>query len=177
MSGAELPRKALKRVERTFAFLDLCGFTAYTDKEGDTAAYDVISKFRTAVRQVASERGVRLAKWLGDGVMMVGVEQEDLVEAVIDIEFLVDESRSPLPMRAGIARGPVLLIDGDDHVGSAVILASRLCDQAEPHQILAQAGTVARQMVNAEEIWLGEHDVPGFAHKIEIVQLTSLGGH
>ena len=44
-------------------------------------------------------------------------------------------------------------------------------------QILAPAGTVARQMVNAEEVRLGEHDVPGFAHKIEIVQLTSLGGH
>jgi class 3 adenylate cyclase len=118
MSGSALPRRALKRVERTFAFLDLCGFTAYTDEKGDAAAYDVISKFRTAVRQVAAERGVRLAKWLGDGVMMVGVEQEDLVEAVIDIEYLVDESRSPLPMRAGIARGRVFLIDGDDHVGS-----------------------------------------------------------
>ena len=177
MSGGELPRRALKRVERTFAFLDLCGFTAYTDKEGDAAAYDVISSFRTAVRQVASERGVRLAKWLGDGVMMIGVEQEDVVEAVIDIEYLVDESRSPLPMRAGIARGRVLLIDGDDHVGSAVILASRLCDRAKPHQILAQAGTVSLQMVNAVEIRLGEHDVPGFAHKIEIVQLTSPGGH
>ena len=65
MSGGELPRRALKRVERTFAFLDLCGFTAYTDEKGDAAAYDVISKFRTAVRQVAAERGVRLAKWLG----------------------------------------------------------------------------------------------------------------
>ncbi|HAZ18314.1 MAG TPA: hypothetical protein DCY87_06035, partial [Acidimicrobiaceae bacterium] len=102
--------------------------------------------------------------------------QEDLVEAVIDIEYLVDESRSPLPMRAGIARGRVLLIDGDDHVGSAVILASRLCDRAEPHQILAQAGTVSLQMVNAVEIRLGEHDVPGFAHRIEIVQLTAPSG-
>jgi class 3 adenylate cyclase len=167
MSGGELPRRALKRVERTFAFLDLCGFTAYTDEKGDAAAYDVISKFRTAVRQVAAERGVRLAKWLGDGVMMIGVEQEDLV----------DESRSPLSMRAGIARGRVLFIDGDDHVGSAVILASRLCDRAKPHQILAQAGTVSLPMVNAVEIRLGKHDVPGFADKIEIVQLTSPGGH
>lgn len=177
MSGGELPRRALKRVERTFAFLDLCGFTAYTDEKGDAAAYDVISKFRTAVRQVAAERGVRLAKWLGDGVMMIGVEQEDLVEAVIDIEYLVDESRSPLSMRAGIARGRVLFIDGDDHVGSAVILASRLCDRAKPHQIRAQAGTVSLPMVNAVEIRLGKHDVPGFADKIEIVQLTSPGGH
>ena len=51
MSGGELPRRALKRVERTFAFLDLCGFTAYTDEKGDAAAYDVISSFRTAVRR------------------------------------------------------------------------------------------------------------------------------
>ena len=177
MSGGELPRKALKRVERTFAFLDLCGFTAYTDEKGDAAAYDVISKFRMAVRQVAAERGVRLAKWLGDGVMMVGVEQEDLVEAVIDIEYLVDESRSPLPMRAGIARCRVLLIEGDARVGSAVSRASRLCDRAKPHQILAQAGTVSLQMVNAVEVRLGEHDVPGFADRIEIVQLRSPGGH
>jgi hypothetical protein len=32
-------------------------------------------------------------------------------------------------------------------------------------------------MVNAVEIRLGKHDVPGFADKIEIVQLTSPGGH
>ena len=38
MSGSALPRRALKRVERTFAFLDLCGFTAYTDEKGDAAA-------------------------------------------------------------------------------------------------------------------------------------------
>jgi hypothetical protein len=41
MSGGELPRRALKRVERTFAFLDLCGFTAYTDEKGDAAAYKI----------------------------------------------------------------------------------------------------------------------------------------
>ncbi len=109
MTIDDLPQRTLKRVERTFAFLDISGFTAYTDKEGDAAAYDVIRNFRNAVRQVASERGVRMAKWLGDGAMMVGVHSEDLVEAVIDIERLVDYTRSPRPMRAGIARGPVLL--------------------------------------------------------------------
>ena len=72
----------------------------------------MVAGFRAAVRQVAAERGVRLAKWLGDGVMMVGVEPEDLVEAVVDIECLIDEAGSPLAMRAGIARGPVMLRDG-----------------------------------------------------------------
>ena len=62
MTTEDLSRRTLKRVERTFAFLDFSGFTAYTDREGDAAAYDVIRNFRNAV---ASERGVRMAKWLG----------------------------------------------------------------------------------------------------------------
>ena len=53
MTIDDLPRRALKRVERTFAFFDISGFTAYTDREGDAAAYDVIRNFRNAVRQVA----------------------------------------------------------------------------------------------------------------------------
>lgn len=172
-----LPRRNIKRVERTFAFLDLCGFTAFTDRHGDEDAYDVVAGFRSAVRQVAAERGVRIAKWLGDGVMMVGVLPEELVEAVVDIEGLVDEAGSPLAMRAGIARGPTMLIDGDDHVGPAVILASRLCDMAEPHQVLAEAGTVDNPyMANVEE---EPHDlmaVDGFERKVDVVRLVPPGG-
>ena len=63
MTIDDLPRRDLKRVERTFAFLDISGFTAYTDREGDAAAYDVIRNFRNAVRQVASERGVRTVSY------------------------------------------------------------------------------------------------------------------
>ncbi len=172
----ELPRRPIKRVDRTFAFLDLCGFTAFTDENGDAAAYDVVTGFRAAVRQVAAERGVRLAKWLGDGVMMVGVQPEDLVEAVVDIEGLIDAAKSKLHMRAGIARGPVMLIDGDDHVGPAVILASRLCDIAKPHQVLAEKGTVTPLMTNIEEQSFAIRQVKGFKKKIEVVRLVPLGG-
>ena len=172
-----LPRRTVKRVDRTFAFLDLCGFTAFTDQNGDADAYDVVAGFRAAVRQVAAERGVRLAKWLGDGVMMVGVEPEDLVEAVVDIECLIDEAGSPLAMRAGIARGPVMLIDGDDHVGPAVILASRLCEMAEPHHVLAEKGTVTPLMTNVEERPLDSQMVRGFERPVDLVRVVPLDGH
>ena len=172
-----MPRRTVKRVDRTFAFLDLCGFTAFTDQNGDADAYDVVAGFRAAVRQVAAERGVRLAKWLGDGVMMVGVEPEDLVEAVVDIERLIDEAGSPLAMRAGIARGRVMLIDGDDHVGPAVILASRLCEMAEPHQVLAEKGTVTPLMANVEERPLDSQTVRGFERPVDLVRVVPLDGH
>ena len=67
------------RVERTFAFIDLSGFTTYTDTEGDSEAVKVLSGFRAAVREVAALRAVRVAKWLGDGAMLVSVDMEPAV--------------------------------------------------------------------------------------------------
>ena len=131
------PEDELRRVDRTFAFIDLSGFTAFTDAEGGGAAVRVLEEFRRTVRRVVARRGVRIAKWLGDGAMLVGVEPEQTVEAVVDIEARVHRSESPLPLRAGIARGQVLLVEGDDHIGDAVNLASRLCQMAEPQQVLA----------------------------------------
>ena len=56
------------RVRRYFAFVDLCGFTRFTEVHGDEEAVAVLTGFRTLVRFIASEHGVRVAKWLGDGV-------------------------------------------------------------------------------------------------------------
>ena len=81
-----------KRIDRSFAFIDLCGFTAYTDHEGDDEAVDILNAFRATVRGVASARGVRIAKWLGDGAMLVAVEAEPLLEAIVEIEALIDSS-------------------------------------------------------------------------------------
>ena len=65
------------RVPRTFVFVDLTGFTNYTADNGDDAAGRLLSRFRAATREVASERGVRVAKWLGDGAMIVCLDRSD----------------------------------------------------------------------------------------------------
>ena len=53
------------RVPRTFCFADLTGFTNYTAEHGDDVAATLLSAFRAVARDVASARGVRVAKWLG----------------------------------------------------------------------------------------------------------------
>jgi class 3 adenylate cyclase len=40
-------------------------------------------------------------------------------------------------LRAGIATGAVLLLEGDDYIGRAVNIAARLCDVAEAGVVLA----------------------------------------
>ena len=97
---------------RTFVFLDLSGFTNYTAAFGDDAAGRLLTAFRTIVREVASDRGVRIAKWLGDGCMVVAVEQADAIAFTLDLENRSAEVCSPLTLRAGLATGLRLAVRG-----------------------------------------------------------------
>jgi class 3 adenylate cyclase len=123
------------RVERTLAFLDLCGFTAYTQAHGDDAAVAVLARLRAVVRAATEQRGVRITRWLGDGVMLVGAETRAVLTCVSDVVAEMLGSGS-LPIRGGIARGPVIMFEGDDYIGVAVNLAARLCDVAAPGEVL-----------------------------------------
>ena len=137
MDTAELAAIAVDhRVHRAFAFIDLCGFTDFVDDHGDERAVHELQILRAVVREVTPIFGVRVEKWLGDGVMIVGVDIEPLVGATLAIEQRYRKLGS-LHLRGGIAAGAVLLLEGDDYVGRAVNLASRLCDVAEASQLLA----------------------------------------
>jgi len=160
------------RIERAFGFVDLCGFTAFTEAEGDEEAVRVLADFRTATRDICSRRGVRVAKWLGDGAMFVGVGPSLLVTTVLEIEERIDWAASPLALRAGLAQGPVILFEGDDHIGSSVNLAARLCDAAGAHQVLATAEMAAAAPEWAAVTSVGLVTVPGFARPVEAVQLS-----
>ncbi|MBK9179539.1 MAG: family 1 glycosylhydrolase [Acidimicrobiales bacterium] len=99
--------------------------------------------FRSIVRWVASRRGVRVDKWLGDGAMLVAVEPEDAVATAVELAWRVGDACAPLGLRVGIASGEALLFEGDDYVGTAVNLAARLCEEARPSEVLATTEVAA----------------------------------
>src|SRR3954447_4632773 len=125
------------RVNRWFAFVDLSGFTSFGDQFGDEASVRVLTLFRGAVRQIATDFGVRIAKWLGDGCMLVSVEPRQLVGAVCKPEALAHDLELPLALHGGCAGGAVILLEGDDYTGRSVNLAARLATAARPHEGLA----------------------------------------
>jgi class 3 adenylate cyclase len=128
------------RVHRTFGFVDVTGFTALTELEGDERAVDVLTAFRALLRDICSRRGVRIAKWLGDGVMLVCVDTRPLLESILELHFVVGEVTGPVAtvsIRSGITSGHVLLLEGDDYVGHCVNVAARLCDLAPAGEALA----------------------------------------
>jgi class 3 adenylate cyclase len=162
------------RVPRTFVFVDLSGFTNYTAAFGDDAAGRLLSAFRAIVREVASERGVRIAKWLGDGCMIVSVDQAAAIAFTLDLEARSADVCSPLTLRSGIASGYALLFEGDDYIGSAVNMAARLCDIAAPYEVLIPTMGLERL---PEGVVAKEHppvQVAGFPGEIEVFQLTGV---
>lgn len=160
------------RVPRTFVFVDLGGFTKFTSEQGDDAAGHVLSSFRTIVRDVASERGVRIAKWLGDGCMMVAVDHRDAVAASLDLEMKAREVCAPLTLRVGIATGYALLFEGDDYIGSAVNLAARLCDAAEGWEVLLPASQATDLPAGIVAVPSRMVTLRGFPEPIEVVELS-----
>ena len=131
------------RVERCFAFLDLCGFTAFTERFGDEQTVLVLASFRTRVREVAARRGVRVTKWLGDGAMLSSGDTAAVVSMVVELAAMVP-TEVPLEIRAGLAQGPVIMFEGDDYIGRATNVAARMCDAAGPGQILATREVASR---------------------------------
>jgi class 3 adenylate cyclase len=133
------------RVHRSFAFVDVSGFTALTEIEGDERAVDILTAFRALLRDICSRRGVRIAKWLGDGVMLVCVETRPLLETILELHHVVCEVSGPVQevsIRSGTTSGEVILMEGDDYIGHCVNVAARLCDVAAGGEALAAPSVV-----------------------------------
>jgi len=162
------------RVERCFAFVDLCGFTAFTEQEGDEHTVVVLAHFRTMLREVAARRGVRLTKWLGDGAMLSSADTEAVVAMVLEVADRVTRQTSqvPLQLRSGLAQGAVIMFEGDDYIGRAPNVASRLCDAAGPGQTLC-----TREVASLAPRWAAvseaqPYQAQGFERPLEACRLA-----
>ncbi|GJM37387.1 MAG: hypothetical protein DHS20C19_07540 [Acidimicrobiales bacterium] len=129
-------------VTRTFCFADLSGFTAFTREQGPHASVRQLGEFRRITRNVAAKRGVRVAKWLGDGVMLVGTDPTPTI--ALGMHLVHHFSDSAIRVRVGLATGIALLFEGDDYIGEPVNMAAKLCNAAAPGEVLAV--TAARNL-------------------------------
>jgi len=105
--------------------------------------------------------------------MLVAVESPALVSGVVELQerFALD---GLLPVRAGLAWGRVILFEGDDYTGGAVNLASRLCDLAQPFEVLATSEVAHVVPEDVAALPVGPKQIPGFAAPISVVRLTRI---
>jgi adenylate cyclase len=149
----------LGHVAVTLCFIDLTGFTRFTEEEGDLEALDVVENFVETV-EATLPREATIVKTIGDEVMVVSPDPAALTEWAV--AFLGRFDRRPQP-RVGIHSGDAVYRDGD-YFGSQVNLAHRIVNRALAGEVLVTDRVAAtletRPQLRLEPI--GEVSLKGF---------------
>lgn len=139
-------------------FADLSGFTRLSQQLalGDLA--QVLTVFEESATDTIHARSGRIVKFLGDAVMWVSADPDDLVRIACDLTTHPRAAAAGIDVRAGVAYGRMLAQDGD-YFGPPVNLAARLVAVAEPGQVFGAGELV--ELLNPS--WSA---VPGVAHAL-----------
>ncbi|MBI1946979.1 MAG: FHA domain-containing protein [Deltaproteobacteria bacterium] len=192
--------KAGDKVQATVLFSDIRGFTTISDGAAPEAVVSMLNEYFEAMVEIVFEFGGTLDKFIGDGLMAVWGTPvpgpDDPVLAVraatrmrLLLETVVNRARTgrgepPLSAGYGIATGRVIAgamgarrRQDFTVIGDTVNLASRLCGQARPGQILVDEATerVVRRTGTALQA-LEARVVKGVARPVPVWQVPREGG-
>ena len=136
----------LARVQMTFCFVDLTGFSRYTEEEGDEEALDLVERFVDSVEATLPAEAT-IVKTIGDEVMIVSPEPATLTEWAVGFLQLFQERPQP---RVGLHSGAAVFRDGD-YFGGDVNLTHRIVNRALGGEVMVTETVVK---ANVESDWL-----------------------
>jgi class 3 adenylate cyclase len=183
------------RREITAVFLDLRGFTSFTDRADPDEVMDLLSDYHAAMGKLVDRYGGTLEHFAGDGVMIffndpVPVDRPavqavrmalELQQAFRPIEEAWLRRGHTVALGVGVAQGEATLgVIGFEQrweyaaIGAVPNLAARLCGQAKAGEILIDAVTYAdvSDAVRAEPA--GPMQLRGFTQPIPAFRVIGL---
>ena len=183
------------RREVVVAFLDMRGFTTFTDSSEPEEVMSVLAEYHGAMGPLILAHEGTLERFAGDGMMIFFNDPIALANPTANaVKMALAMQQRFVPQRAlwkkrgydlglgiGIAQGYATLgaigFEGRwDYacIGSVTNLAARLCSQAKGGQILTNQKTLSRieDAVQAEP--LGEVTLKGIAHPVPLFNITGV---
>jgi class 3 adenylate cyclase len=173
---APAPRAATGQPPLTILFTDIESSTALTQRFGDARAQEVLRTHNTIVRTALVAHSGSEIKHTGDGIMASFPSASRALECAIAIQRAVaarveEHPQTPLRVRIGLNAGEPVAED-EDLFGTAVQLARRICDRAEPGQILAPI--VVRELAAGKGFLLadlGQVALRGFEDPVRLYEV------
>jgi class 3 adenylate cyclase/HAMP domain-containing protein len=183
-----------QRREVTVVFCDLRGFTAFTEATEPEEAMNVLREYHAALGELIFKYEGTLDKYAGDGVMILfnaPIQFEDHTQRAVKMAVEMRDTIGPLTERwrnrghslgfgIGIALGYATLgqVGFEQRleyaaIGSVTNLASRLCSEAKPNQIV-----VSRRVYGMVEPWvegrpIDDLTLKGFNHPVLAAEILS----
>jgi adenylate cyclase len=121
-------------------FVDLTGFSDYTERHGERAAAELASSFTLKAMQLGRRSGLRPIKTVGDAVIFVSASCEDAARGAEALLRFFDGHTDPSTVHIGLASGEVLERDGDVF-GFPVNMAAHLSAIATAGQAVLDSST------------------------------------
>jgi adenylate cyclase len=170
--SADTAEIELGQVTVTLCFIDLTGFTRYTEEEGDMEALDVIENFVATVESTLPPEAT-IVKTIGDEVMVVSPDAASLTEWAVGLLGRFPQRPQP---RVGIHCGEAVYRDGD-YFGSQVNLAHRVVNRALAGEVLVTdrvaTAIEARDRLALEPI--GQVSLKGFPVPTDLFVVRAAG--
>ena len=158
-------QRQLGRVQMAFCFVDLTGFTRYTEEEGDEEAFDLVERFIETVEATLPAEAL-IVKTIGDEVMIVSPDPVTLTEWAVGFMELFQERPQP---RVGVHFGRAVYRDGD-YFGSEVNLTHRVVARALGGEVMVTTA-VAEAIGGSDYLEfdpIGEVDLRGFPTPVDL---------
>ena len=155
---------------QTIMFTDLESSTALTQRLGDAAAQEILRGHNDAVRKSLVDNGGREVKHTGDGIMAAFPSAVSAVQAGLQIQR--DLAGGEVRVRIGLNAGEPIA-EENDLFGTAVQLAARICDRAEPGQVLVS--NVVRELCAGKRLQFSHHSDATLKGFEEPVALFAVG--
>jgi len=161
----ELLGARLGRVQMAFCFVDLTGFTRFTEEEGDEEALDLVERFVETVEATLPSEAL-IVKTIGDEVMIVSPDPVTLTEWSVGFLALFGERPRP---RVGVHYGRAVYRDGD-YFGGDVNLTHRVVARALGGEVLVTM-SVADAIGSSEYLEfdpIGKVGLKGFPQPVDL---------
>ncbi|OLE36987.1 MAG: hypothetical protein AUG48_05570 [Actinobacteria bacterium 13_1_20CM_3_68_9] len=158
-------QRQLGRVQMAFCFVDLTGFTRYTEEEGDEEAFDLVERFLETVEATLPAEAT-IVKTIGDEVMIVSPDPVTLTEWAVGFLTLFQDRPQP---RVGVHYGRAVYRDGD-YFGTEVNLTHRVVARALGGEVMVTTAA-ADAIGNSDYLEfdpIGEVDLKGFPAPVEL---------
>ena len=153
-------------------FVDLAGFTAYSEQHGERAAARLAASFALRAMQVGRRSGLRPIKTVGDAVIFTSPDAERAGTGALVLAREFDGHPHPLRVHIGVAAGEVIESDGDVF-GFPVNLAAHLAADARPGQILVDqkvAGALSSRSFRV--VSAGRKRMKGLSRALDLFRLS-----
>lgn len=151
-------------------FVDIVGFTRYTEEHGVEKAFEQSDKLRHHIETTLPETA-RMIKLTGDGAMIVGSEPTELARWAAELAAAPDKI---FRLRIGLDWGEALYRDGD-YFGGAINMAARVLNRADANEALTTA-QLKNQIKNRAAAGLrfqsiGKVRLKGFDEPVELFRV------